>query len=99
MIVRAWLGRVRATDGDAYIEYLRATGLAEYAATPGNRGVTVLRRDDGAVTEFLLLTRWDSWAAVRAFAGEPVDRAVYYPEDERFLLELPERVTHWFEEE
>lgn len=53
-----------------------------------------LRRNDGDVTEFLLLTRWTSWDAIRAFAGDPADRARYYPEDDRFLLDLPERVTH-----
>jgi len=95
MIVRAWLGRVRATDAPAYLDYLRRTGLADYAATPGNDGVTVLRRTDGDVTEFLLLTRWTSWDAIRAFAGDPADRARYYPEDDRFLLDLPERVIHW----
>ena len=31
----------------------------------------------------------------RAFAGEEVDRARYYPEDAEFLLEMSERVEHW----
>lgn len=33
--------------------------------------------------------------AIRRFAGEDMERAVYYPEDERFLLEKNEHVTHY----
>ena len=38
---------------------------------------------------------WESWAAVQSFAGVRPERAVYYPEDERYLTHAPERVTHW----
>ena len=38
MIARTWRGVVRADDAEAYAEYIRATGIAEYATTPGNRG-------------------------------------------------------------
>lgn len=99
MIVRAWRGLVRAADGDAYLAYVQQTGIADYAATPGFKGITVLRRTDGDVTEFLLLTRWESWDAIRAFTGPDPDKARYYPEDERFLLDLPDLVEHWEEKE
>ena len=39
MIARTWAGATRAADADAYLDYLHATGFAEYQATPGNRGV------------------------------------------------------------
>jgi hypothetical protein len=32
---------------------------------------------------------------VRGFAGERFDAAVYYPEDERFLLEMESQVRHY----
>jgi len=47
MIARIWKGAVRTEDGDAYAEYIRETGLAGYAETPGNRGAWMLRRDVG----------------------------------------------------
>jgi len=95
MIARTWTGAVRAADADAYLEYLHRTGFPEYAATPGNRGVLGLRRMVGDRAEFLLITLWDSEAAIRAFAGEDIERAVFYPEDERFLIERGERVNHY----
>ena len=32
---------------------------------------------------------------MRAFAGPEPERAVFYPEDDRFLIERGERVEHW----
>lgn len=94
-IVREWRGRVPAAKADAYLDVLRATGLKNYAATPGHRGTLVLREDHESESEYVLLTFWESAAAIRAFAGEDIGRAVYYPEDEGYLLEKPERLRHY----
>ena len=32
---------------------------------------------------------------MRGFAGSEVERAVFYPEDERYLVEREERVAHF----
>jgi heme-degrading monooxygenase HmoA len=95
MIARLWHGRVPTMKADAYLDYLNRSGIPDYRATPGNRGVTVLRRAHGEVTHFLLITQWDSWEAIAAFAGEEVDRARYYPEDDEFLLEREPHVVHY----
>jgi heme-degrading monooxygenase HmoA len=95
MIARIWRGTVRETDKDTYYAYLQETGLKEYAAVPGNRGVYTLRRVSEGKCEFLLLTLWDSWDAIKAFAGPDYEKAVYYPEDKRFLLELVPLVEHY----
>ena len=94
MIARIWRGATRARDGDQYLEYLHRTGVPDYRATPGNRGVYVLRREVDDRTEFTLVTLWDSMEAIRAFAGEDPERARYYPEDDRFLLEKVPTVEH-----
>ena len=95
MIARIWSGAVRREDGDTYAEYMRATGLAGYEGTPGNRGAWMLRRDLGDRTEFVMFTLWDSLDAVKAFAGEDYEAAVYYPEDDRYLIERGDRVEHY----
>lgn len=95
MIGRTWHGIVPASKADAYHDYLNKTGIPEYKATPGNRGVFVLRRVEGDVAHFLLLTLWESLEAIKAFAGEDYEKAKYYPEDEAFLLELEPFVTHY----
>ena len=76
MIARIWRGATAADRADDYVEYLDRTGVSEYRATPGNRGVLVLRRTEGDRSEFTLLSLWDSMEAVRAFVGEDPELAV-----------------------
>jgi heme-degrading monooxygenase HmoA len=95
MIARIWRGVVKACDKDIYLDYLNETGLPEYRTTKGNRGVWVLRRVQGDTAEFTLISLWDSYDAIRAFAGPEYEKAVYYPEDKKYLLELDPHVTHY----
>jgi heme-degrading monooxygenase HmoA len=95
MIARTWHGMVPAERADEYLTYLERTGLPDYRATPGNRGVWVLRRTEGGRAHFLLVSLWESMDAIRAFAGDDVEQARYYLEDRDFLLELEPRVTHY----
>jgi heme-degrading monooxygenase HmoA len=95
MIARIWKGAVRRGDADAYAAYLDETGFAEYTATPGNRGAWMLRRDSGEKTEYLMFTLWDSYEAIKRFAGEDYETAVFYPEDDRYLIERDLRSAHY----
>jgi hypothetical protein len=93
-IARTWHGRVPATKAEAYHAYLLRTGIADYRATPGNRGVLVQRHIVGDVAHFTLTTLWDSIDSIKAFAGEQYERARYYPEDDEYLLEREPLVWH-----
>jgi hypothetical protein len=93
-IARTWHGRVPAAKADAYHRYLLRTGIPDYRATPGNRGVLVQRHLDGDVAHFTLTTLWDSIDSIKAFAGEDYERARYYPEDDDYLLEREPGVVH-----
>jgi heme-degrading monooxygenase HmoA len=95
MIARIWKGAVARRDGDAYADYMQETGVAGYVSTPGNRGAWMLRRDAGDRTEFLMFTLWDSLDAVKAFAGEDYETAVFYPEDDRYLVERDLTSAHY----
>lgn len=95
MIARTWHGVTPSAQADEYLDYLNRTGVPDYQATPGNRGVYVLRRLEGDRAHFLLISLWDSYDAIRRFAGEDFEKAVYYPEDTAYLLELEPTVTHY----
>jgi heme-degrading monooxygenase HmoA len=95
MIARIWRGITLKEKADDYLAYLHETGLKDYAKTPGNRSVTVLRREQGEHCEIMLVSMWDSMDAVRAFAGENPDRSVYYPEDDQYLLQMEPLVRHY----
>ena len=95
MIARLWTGRTKAEDYDTYLTYLEESGVAALQATAGTRGVMVLRRLNGAEAEFSVMSFWDSLDDVKKFAGDDVDAARYFPDDERFLLDFPPRLKHF----
>jgi heme-degrading monooxygenase HmoA len=95
LILRTWRGRTTIEDRDRYLAYLQKTGIKEYKATPGNRGVFVVQRERDGLAEFVLLTLWESMGAVEQFAGSSPERAVFYPEDEDFLVEKDDHVDHY----
>ncbi len=95
MITRIWRGWTRSEDTDAYADYILATGIAEYAATPGNLGAYLVSRPDGDRTEFLTISFWETKEAIAAFAGDDIDEAVFYPEDDRFLIDRETTVKHF----
>ena len=90
-----WRGAVRREDADAYADYIGRTGMAEYRSTPGNQGAWMLRRDDAGRSEIITFSLWDSRDSIRAFAGEDIEQAVFYPEDDRFLIERDVTVRHY----
>lgn len=95
MIARTWHGAVPTEKAEAYYQFLLRSGIPDYQATPGNHGIWILRREDGPITHYLLLTLWESLDAIRAFAGEDIERARYYLEDDDFLVEREPYVTHY----
>ena len=94
MIARTWHGCVPAAKADAYYEYLTQTGIADYQATPGNRGVIMQRRIEGDIAHFVLMTLWDSIDSIKRFAGEDYEKARYYPGDDDYLVEREIHVVH-----
>jgi heme-degrading monooxygenase HmoA len=95
VIARIWRGATREADAEAYVEYLRGTGLKEYRETPGNQGAWVLWRVTNGRAEFLTLSFWESREAIVGFAGADIERAVFYPKDDRYLVERDTTVRHF----
>jgi hypothetical protein len=42
-----------------------------------------------------MVTLWDSLEAVKAFAGDDHETAVFYPEDERFMVQRDLTTAHY----
>lgn len=95
MIARQWIGATRESDADTYFQYLKETGVKECEATQGNKGVWLLRRVQDSTAEFVFISLWDSFESVKTFAGPDYEKAVYYPEDTKYLLTLNPHVTHF----
>jgi heme-degrading monooxygenase HmoA len=95
VIARIWHGVTAAAKSEEYLDYLNETGVPDYRATEGNRGVYVMRRVEGDRAHFLTLSFWNSIDDVKRFAGPDPERAKYYPADEAFLLDFEPTVGHY----
>jgi heme-degrading monooxygenase HmoA len=89
MIARLWRGV--AKDAEAYLRHLDGNVVPELEKIAGYRGYRVLRREQ----EILVMTLWESMAAVRAFAGADPDKAVVEPEARAVLAEFDDFVRHY----
>lgn len=70
---------------------MKVRAAPDYGSVGGLERLYFLRRDEGDVAHFLLVTLWDSMGSVRQFAGDEPEKAKYYPEDDDFLLEKEEK--------
>lgn len=95
MIMRIWRGWTQPEDRETYAAYILETGIPAYTATKGNQGAYLVSRPDGDLVEFLTISLWDDFDAITAFAGRDFDQAVFYPEDDRYLVERETRVKHF----
>ena len=95
LVARLWHGRTLTAKADAYEKYLNETGVKKILATKGNFGVEVLRHADGAKTDFLVISYWESLEAVKLFAGADYQKAVIMPRDAEFLIEVEPLVVHY----
>lgn len=95
MIIREWRGRAAGSDPDAYPNHFRSTVMPELCGLPGFLGAHLCRRRIGDRIEFLVLTKWRSMDAVRAFAGADAGKAIVEPGAVAALADFDDRAQHY----
>jgi heme-degrading monooxygenase HmoA len=95
MITRLWRGWTASEDADAYQRFLVGELLPSMRHIPGFAGATLLRRVEGDEVGFVTLTRFESLDAIRAFAGEDIERPVLEPQALALLARYDERAAHY----
>jgi heme-degrading monooxygenase HmoA len=97
VIARWWRGwAATAEDADAYEELLRSTIFPWVRDFAGQEGTYLFRRElPAGEVEFATLTLWESWDAVRAFAGDDPETAVVPAEARAVLSRWDERSAHY----
>jgi len=94
MYCREWKARCPKCFEKEFIEYLYETGVKDTSETSGFKGVQVLSRDMVDKVEITLNSYWDTLESIKAFAGENIDTARLYPEDQKYELEPNDFVLH-----
>ena len=94
VITRIWHGRTKAEHADEYLQFVIDTGVADYKSVEGNLSVEIWRRIEGDVCHFWTVTKWQSYDSIRKFAGADLEKAKYYPDDSKYLLDFEPTVQH-----
>lgn len=95
MIVRIWTADALEDNAEDYRRHFYDILLPKLRAIDGFRGTEVLERVVGRRVEFVIITRWDNFDAIRAFAGHHEERAVVEPDARAALERYDEIVRHY----
>jgi len=95
MIARIWKGITRIEHVEEYTAFMKARAIPDYKKTDGFLKLTFLKRTDQEFAYFDLLTFWKNIEVIKNFAGDDFEKAKYYPEDKRYLIDFPEKVIHY----
>ena len=97
MIARLWHGWTTPENADIYENLLKTEIFPGIAAkgVAGYRGIRLLRRMQEKEVEFITLMEFDSWEAVKQFAGEDHERAYVPPQARKVLARFDELSRHY----
>jgi len=94
MIARIWHGITRASDAEVYRQYVIETGVREYAETEGSLGIQIWQQAKDDNSHIWAVTWWKDYGSIEQFAGKEIQKAKYYDEDKKYLLEFEPEVIH-----
>lgn len=96
MIVRMWRGSATiGQNAGAYEAHVTGKVFPEVLKLAGNLGTRLLKREIDGRIEFLAVTCWASFDAIKAFAGEDIGVAVVEPAAHAVLAEFDSFVSHY----
>ena len=98
MVGRFWNGWTTPENAEAYERLLREEIFPGIAAkgVAGYRGIRLFRRPlESGEIEFLTVMLFDSWEAVKEFAGEDYEAAYVPPTAREVLAHFDERSRHY----
>ena len=95
MIARRWRGLARSEEADNYLRHLQNDTFPQLSQIAGFVSATILRRTIAQGVEFVIVTKWQSMAAISQFAGESEHLAVVPPAVQAMMIEYDAMVAHY----
>ena len=95
MIVRTWMAYAKPENARAYRDHLTAHVIPKLQKLNGFQGLELCSAQRGDRVELLVISRWQSMDAIKAFAGPKPERAVVEPGAKAVLEEFDDVVFHY----
>jgi heme-degrading monooxygenase HmoA len=94
IVARSWTAHATPEGARAFVAHFRDSRAPRFAQLPGYLGASIAERPVGDLIELVVVTRWASAEAIRAFAGDDPERAVVEPVVRAMLVSFDERAAH-----
>ena len=95
MVVRIWSARTIPAQAQVYLQHFADEVLPALRKFAGYVSSSVFTRPTESAVEILVLTVWQSFSAIDAFAGPDREAAVVAPEAAALLTDYDRRVRHF----
>lgn len=95
MIARLWSARTSTAQSTRYMEHFWQTVVPALRKFDGYLSASILVRSHKDSVEILVVTVWQSFQAIDAFAGPDRDAAVVASEAASLLVDYDRRVRHY----
>jgi len=95
MIVRLWSARTTHAQSGVYLRHFSSAVLPALRKFAGYVSSSILTRPVESAVEILVMTVWQSFTAIDAFAGPDREAAVVAPEAAALLTDYDRRVRHF----
>lgn len=95
MVARTWYARVTPQNVDAYRTHYVEKNLPKLRAVKGFIGAQLSTRAADGSVEILVITFWQSLAAIDAFASPDREAAVVPPDMAPLLVSYDNKVRHF----
>jgi len=95
MMIRLWAALTSEEDRHNYVEHFGTHVIPALQRLDGYAGAALSMRRTESGIEILVITRLKSLDAVRAFAGDDIERAVVAGEGAQVLKTWDTRVRHY----
>ncbi|MGB2620935.1 MAG: antibiotic biosynthesis monooxygenase [Candidatus Acidiferrum sp.] len=95
MIARLWSARTSSSQSTRYLEHFWESVVPSLRSIDGYLSASVLVRSHRDSVEILVMTIWQSFKAIDAFAGSDRETAVVASEAAALLTDYDRRVRHY----
>jgi heme-degrading monooxygenase HmoA len=95
MIARIWTARITPKNWPAYEQHFTENVLPELRGVQGYVASQLLKREAEGEIAITVVTVWQSWAAIDAFAGPDREAAVVAANAAALLINYDRRVQHF----
>ena len=95
MLARFWSANTTPERAESYRQHFEQAVQPQLRKLDGFLGATLCIRPLPGAVEILVITYWQSFASIDAFAGADRESAVVAPEAAALLTDFDKRVRHY----